>query len=205
MPILLLDQVIQSTIQRGLGHFQEWGIHSFYKQCVPVPEHSRSKEFLPKIPSKPVLFLFMVLSHHPQIVPRSGPGLSPHQGSVPKANLDLATVSQRIQTFTEYFQVNLYQLTSGLENVDQIIFYLFIRMLNKALEALFKLPFVQAHPLLLTVPWEQKHSRTVLWQDLHRSIKLDHKLPNKATFTQELSKWFCKTCRYIKLVCFCCR
>lgn len=121
------DQVIQSPIQRGLGHFQEWDIHSFYKQCTPVPQHSCSKEFLPKIPSKPALFLFVLLSHHPQKVPRSGPGLSPDQGLVPKANLDLATVSQRTQTFTEHFQGNLCQLTSGLENVDQITF-LFINM-----------------------------------------------------------------------------
>jgi len=40
------DQVAQSPVQPGLGHFQGGGIHSFSGQPVLVPHHPRSKELL---------------------------------------------------------------------------------------------------------------------------------------------------------------
>lgn len=39
-----LDQVAQSSMQPGLEHLQEWGIHSFSGQSIPVPQHPHSKE-----------------------------------------------------------------------------------------------------------------------------------------------------------------
>jgi len=43
------DQVAPSPIQPGLECFQGWGIHSFFGQPAPVPQHPLSKELLPYI------------------------------------------------------------------------------------------------------------------------------------------------------------
>jgi len=53
---LPLEQVVQSSIQPGLEHFQGGGIHNFYQPPVPVFHHPHGEEFLSNIESKSALF-----------------------------------------------------------------------------------------------------------------------------------------------------
>lgn len=48
-----LDQVAQISIQPGFEQFQEWGIHCFSRQPVPVLHQALSKEFIPSLTQPP--------------------------------------------------------------------------------------------------------------------------------------------------------
>lgn len=52
-----LDQVTQSPVQPGFAHLQEWDIHSFPEQPIPVPYHLHNKKFLPNVIAEPTLSL----------------------------------------------------------------------------------------------------------------------------------------------------
>ena len=62
---LQLDHVVQSSIQSDLKCLQEWDIHHFSGQPVPVPLQLYCKKFLPYILSKSLPFKFETISPCP--------------------------------------------------------------------------------------------------------------------------------------------
>lgn len=148
----------------------------------------------------------LTVLYHPQIVPRSGSGLSPDQGSGPKSQLGLShCLSEDTSTYWmlagQFMPVGLRDREWGPGP------FLFINMDDDwRTNGLTQTTLCSCTATAVNNSFlGMNQSRTkVLWLDLQSIIKLDHRWLIKGTFTQELSKRFCKTCRYTscKLVCF---